>query len=60
VALGPAPWSVLATHNSVLTEIRKAFAFGAYYRRSWEPSDSANESSTSSCLNSKKISTITR
>jgi hypothetical protein len=31
LALGPAPWSVLAMHNTVLAEVRSAFAAGAYY-----------------------------
>lgn len=29
--LGPAPWSVLDQHNEFMTQVRDAFAFGAYY-----------------------------
>jgi hypothetical protein len=30
-ALGPAPWSVIAPHNDLVTETRSAFVFGTYY-----------------------------
>ncbi|MCV7060072.1 hypothetical protein H7I76_05310 [Mycolicibacterium vaccae] len=31
IALGPAPWSVIARHNLFLNHIRMSFAVGAYY-----------------------------
>ena len=31
VALGPAPWSVVARHNAYMSEVRGAFVAGAYY-----------------------------
>jgi len=31
VALGPAPWSIVAEHNTLLAQVRSAFALGAYY-----------------------------
>lgn len=30
-ALGPAPWSVVALHNSYLSQVRSAFVSGSYY-----------------------------
>lgn len=31
IAVGPAPWSVIASHNMILNQVRRAFVLGSYY-----------------------------